>query len=83
MSLAMLGALALILIGVLFAGIGIALIANFRDASTWWKGSAPDYRSILPGHLLAGWTERSAQLLIGGGFLLLGIATIVLASIQV
>ena len=76
------GALALILVGVLLAGIGIALIANFRDASTWWKGSAPEYRSILPGHLLAGWTERSAQLLVGGGFLLFGVATIALGSIQ-
>ncbi len=80
MTLAMLGALALILVGVLLTGIGIALISNFRDTSTWWKGSAPEYRSILQGNLLAGSTERAAQLIVGGGFLLFGIATIVIAS---
>ena len=76
----MLGVAVLILVGVLLAGIGIALITNFRDASTWWKGSAPEYRSILPGHLLEGRTERSAQLIVGGAFLLFGIATVTIQA---
>ena len=68
MSLALLGILAMVLVGALLIAIGISLITNFRGSTAWWRESVSEFRAVPPDSVFGGLSERSMRLLVGGGF---------------
>jgi hypothetical protein len=83
MSLALLGILAMVLVGAVLVAIGISLMTNFRGSSTWWKESVAEFRGVPPETVFGGLSEKSMRLVVGGAFVVAGSITFGLAVVHV